>query len=44
MLGIQIESIQAAGVRKKMLTDLLQGNMRAAEKDMYYAWLKATGR
>jgi len=41
---IQIESIQAAGVRKKMLTDLLQGNMTPAEKDMYYTWLKATGR
>jgi hypothetical protein len=26
------ESIQAAGVRKKMLTDLLQGNMTPAEK------------
>ena len=38
------ESIQAAGVRKKMLTDLLQGNMTPAEKDMYYTWLKATGR
>jgi hypothetical protein len=43
-LGIQIESIQAAGVCKKMLTDLLQGNMKPAEKDMYYTWLKATGR
>ena len=38
------ESIQAAGVRKKMLTDLLQGNMTPAEKDMYYTWLGATGR
>ena len=26
------ESIKAAGVRKKMLTDLLQGNMTPAEK------------
>jgi len=34
------ESIQAAGVRKKMLTDLFQGNMTPAEKDMYYTWLK----
>jgi hypothetical protein len=38
------ESIPAAGVRKKMLTDLLQGNMTPAEKDMYYTWLKAIGR
>jgi hypothetical protein len=43
-LGIQIESIQATGVRKKMLTDLLQGHMTPAEKDMYYTWLKATAR
>ncbi len=43
-LGIQIESIEAAGVRKKMLTDLLQGNITPADKDMYYTWLKATGR
>ena len=43
-LGIQIESTQAAGVRKKMLTDLLQGHITPAEKDMYYTWLKATGR
>jgi hypothetical protein len=26
------DSIQAAGVRKKMLTDLLQGNITPAEK------------
>jgi hypothetical protein len=38
------ESIQAAGVRKKILTDLLQGHMTPAEKDMCYTWLKATGR
>jgi len=31
-LGIQIESTQAAGVRKKMLADLLQGNMTPTEK------------
>ena len=30
--GHSDESIQAAGVRKKMLTDLLQGNMTPAEK------------
>ena len=30
------ESIQAAGVRKKVLTDLLQGHMTPTEKDMYY--------
>ena len=35
---------EAAGVRKKMLTDLLRGNMTPAEKEMYYTWLKATGR
>jgi hypothetical protein len=43
-LGLQIESIQAARVRKKMLTDLPQGNITPAEKDMYYTWLKTTGR
>ena len=42
--GHSDESIQAAGVRKKMLTDLLQGNMTPAEKDVYYTWFKATGR
>jgi hypothetical protein len=38
------ESIQAAKARKTMLTDLLEDNMTPAEKDMYYTWLKATGR
>ncbi len=32
----------AAGVRKGMLMKVLEGNMTPAEKDLYYAWLKAT--
>ena len=31
-----------AGVRKGMLMKVLEGNMTPAEKDLYYAWLKAT--
>jgi hypothetical protein len=34
--------IGAAGVRKGMLMKILEGNMTAAEKNLYYAWRKAT--
>ena len=35
-------TIGAAGVRKGMLTKVLQGNMTPEEKNLYYAWRKAT--
>jgi hypothetical protein len=35
-------TIGAAGVRKVMLTKILQGNMTPEEKNLYYAWRKAT--
>jgi hypothetical protein len=34
--------IATAGLRKGMLTKILEGNMTPAEKDVYYAWRKAT--
>ena len=35
-------TIGAAGVRKVMLTKILQGNMTPEEKNLYYVWRKAT--
>jgi hypothetical protein len=32
----------AAGIRKGLLTKILEGNMTPAEKEVYYAWRKAT--
>jgi hypothetical protein len=34
--------IASAGVRKVLLTKILEGNMTPAEKEVYYAWRKAT--
>jgi hypothetical protein len=34
--------IAAAGLRKGLLTKVLEGNLTPAEKDVYYAWRKAT--
>jgi hypothetical protein len=36
--------IGAAGVRKGLLTKILEGNMTPDEKDLYYAWLKGTSQ
>ena len=33
--------IAAAGIRKGLLTKVLEGNMTPAEKEVYYAWRKA---
>jgi hypothetical protein len=35
-------TIGAAGVRKGMLTKILEGNMTPEEKNLYYSWRKAT--
>jgi hypothetical protein len=32
----------AAGLRKHLLTKILEGNMTPEEKKVYYAWRKAT--
>ena len=34
--------VAAAGIRKGLLTKILEGNMTPAEKEVYYAWRKAT--
>ena len=34
--------IAAAGIRKGLLTKILDGNLTPAEKDVYYAWRKGT--
>jgi hypothetical protein len=36
--------IGVAGVRKGLLTKILEGNMTPDEKDLYYAWLKGTSQ
>ena len=35
-------TIGAAGIRKGMLMKILEGNMTPDEKNLYYAWRKAT--
>lgn len=35
--------VAAAGIRKGLLTKVLEGNLTPAEKEVYYAWRKATG-
>jgi hypothetical protein len=34
--------VAAPGLRKGLLTKILEGNLTSAEKDVYYAWRKAT--